>query len=224
MTVLEGRYGYLRAYSPRPEPARLVEGLGHEWLAADLIIKAYPCHVTSQAVVHALQRFKRDHPIDPHRVGRVQLSVNPHATEERHLDRAPKTLLGAQYSLPFTTAVALTRDLADPFVFDESVLGDPTVGDLARRIEIRADAERFGGAARSSAEVILEQAGKTHTLRGDGFPGSAAQPLDLDGAADKLRRYAEPLVGAGRVEELVGLVRDLERLDDVGRLAQLIRA
>src|SRR5919202_4897506 len=35
-TVLEGRYGYLQAYSPRSQPERLVAGLGREWLASEL--------------------------------------------------------------------------------------------------------------------------------------------------------------------------------------------
>ena len=223
-TVLEGRYGYLQAYSPRPRPERLAADLGREWLSAGLILKAYPCHVTGQAVAHALQQFKRDRTFDARAVGPVTVSVNPHATEDRHLDRAPATLLGAQYSLPFTTAVAVLRDLSNPFVLDEATLADGAIRELAERIVVRGDEERFGAAGAASAEVVLELDGQSHTLVCEGFPGSPARPLDFDGGADKLRRYAEPLVGAERVQELVGTVRDLERLDDVARLAELIRA
>src|SRR5207248_1736076 len=79
-TVLEGRYGYLQAYSPRPRPEQLVAGLGREWLAADLVLKAYPCHITGQAVVHAIQQFKQGRGLDPRAIGRVALTVGPHAT------------------------------------------------------------------------------------------------------------------------------------------------
>jgi hypothetical protein len=54
------------------------------------------------------------------------------------------------------------------------------------------------------------------------FPGSSAQPLDFSAAAEKLRRYAGPLVGEQRVAHLVELVETVEQLDDVGRLAAAI--
>ncbi len=45
-------------------------------------------------------------------------------------------VLGGQYSLPFTAAVALTRDMSNPLVYDAGAVADPVVRDLARRIEL----------------------------------------------------------------------------------------
>jgi 2-methylcitrate dehydratase PrpD len=213
-TVLEGRYGYLQAYSPSPQPERLVAGLGHEWLAADLTIKAYPCHATSQGVVHAIQEFSQAHPFEARRIRRVRLLVDHHATEARYLDREPLTMLGAQYSLPFTVAVALTHGLSNPHGFDARVLEDPVIRDLAQRIEIEAHD--------TTQEVIIELPDGTHRLPAATFPGSTAHPLDFDGAANKLQRYAGPLVGDTRVARLVDLVARLDQLDDIRPLAQSI--
>lgn len=58
-TVFEGRHGYLNAVSPSPQPAKLTDGLGDEWISSDLAIKAYPCHLTGQAIVHAIQELKQ---------------------------------------------------------------------------------------------------------------------------------------------------------------------
>jgi 2-methylcitrate dehydratase PrpD len=175
-------------------------------------------------VVHAIQRFKRGRRLDPRAIGRVALIVGPQATEQRHLDRQPTSLLGAQYSLPYTSAVALTRDLADPLAFADETLTDPAIRALAGRIEVRADEHRFGGAWQPAGEVVVELDGASHALIAESFPGSAAQPLDFEGAADKLRRFAVPIASEQRVDRLIELVRDLDQLDDVGRLAGLIRA
>jgi hypothetical protein len=41
--------------------------------------------------------------------------------EERHTVRTPENIMGGQYSLPFTTAVALTRDLSNPLAYNDAV-------------------------------------------------------------------------------------------------------
>jgi 2-methylcitrate dehydratase PrpD len=215
-TILEGRYGYLQAYSPHPRPERLIDGLGRDWLAAELTIKAYPCHSTSQAVVDAIQRLKRREPFDPRAIRGVTLRVDPHVFEPRYLDREPRTLLGAQYSLVFIAAVALVRDLSDPYRFDDGVLADPMIRDLARRVTIESSV--------SASEVLLELPDRRRRLAAVDFPGSPTQPLDVPGAADKLRRYAAPLIGEACVAQLVDVVGRLDELDDVAPLAAAIAA
>jgi 2-methylcitrate dehydratase PrpD len=210
-TVLEGRYGYLQAYSPAPQPELLVAGLGQRWLAGELTIKAYACHSTSQAVVEAIQHLK---PLDPSAIGRVVVQLDAEV-EARYLDPQPTTPLGAQYSLPFTTAVALVRDLSDPYAFDEQLLSDPTVRELARRVQVEH-------AAAPPRVVVQTTDGREQTHAAVDFPGLPSRPLDVDGAVDKLRRYAGPVVGEARTAELVELVGRLERLEDVRPLAEAI--
>src|SRR2546427_4399202 len=135
-TVLEGRYGYFNAFSTPPKTEKLVEGLGIEWAIEPPSLKSYATHVTQQAVVAAIQEFKRGHPLDPKAITRVVIRGAPRIMEERHTERAPRDVLGGQYSLPFTTAVALTRDMANPLVYNAEAVADPIVRDLARRIEL----------------------------------------------------------------------------------------
>ena len=223
-TVLEGRYGYLNAYSSQPRPENLLDGIGSRWLLEELIIKAYPCHVTGQAIVHAIQQFKRRHAIRPADVGGVVVKGGPEIAADRFQGRDPGTVLGAQYSLPFTVAVALTRDMSDPLVINEDTLRDPVVRELAKRIEVKPDPERFESerAAAPAAEVHLELDGESHILTSAGFPGSLDQPLDYDGVSDKFGRYATPVIGARRANRIVGMVRDLDGLGDITQLTRLI--
>ncbi len=111
-TVLEGRSGYFNAFSTSPRIEKLLEGLGTDWAIEPPCLKSYATHVTHQAVVDAIQRFKSEHPLDPGTITRVAIRGAPRIMEERHSARAPHDVLGGQYSLPFTTAVVLTRDLS----------------------------------------------------------------------------------------------------------------
>jgi 2-methylcitrate dehydratase PrpD len=213
-TVLEGRHGYLQAYSPSPRPELLLADLGRSWLTMRVTPKAYPCHSTHQAVVHAIQQRKLAHPFAAESVGGVHLRVAARAADARFLERKPRTLLAAQYSLPFACATALVRDLFNPYAFDESALADATILQLAARVEVEATT--------ADQEVILQLDGQRHVLPATDYPGSVEHPLDFAAAVDKLRRYASPLIGDARVGHIANLVRHLEALDDIQPLAHAV--
>src|SRR5207245_4446310 len=165
-TVLEGRSGYFNAFSTSPRFEKLLEGLGTDWAIEPPCLKSYATHVTHQAGVDAIQRFKGERPLDPGTITRVVIRGAPRIMEERHTARAPHDVLGGQYSLPFTTAVALTRDLSNPLVYDDAAVRDPLVRDLARRIELHpVEDARHETPGFWPAEILVECAGQRHTLR-----------------------------------------------------------
>ena len=64
--IIEGRFGYYNAFSlPGADLGKLTGGLGSSWFVQPPSHKSYALHATQQAVVHAIQEFKREHPIDP---------------------------------------------------------------------------------------------------------------------------------------------------------------
>jgi 2-methylcitrate dehydratase PrpD len=221
-TVLEGRSGYFTAFSTPPKLHRLVDGLGIEWAIEPPSLKSYATHVTQQAVVQAIQELKRDHPLDPRAVTRVVVTGAPRIMEARHAGREPEDVLGGQYSLPFTIAVALTRDMADPLVYDLEAVRDPIVRDLARRIELVPDA----GAAHETpgfwpAEIVVECGGRHHAVRTRPHKGSPANPFTWEEAGEKFRRYTASILDAPRIEAIVGAVDGLEHMPDVSGLVRI---
>jgi 2-methylcitrate dehydratase PrpD len=142
--------------------------------------------------------------------------------EDRHTVRAPRSIMGGQYSLPFTTAVALTRDLSNPLVYDEAVLSDAVVLDLAQHIElITFDAE--AGQA-TTAEVILELDGQTYTLPTSPPKGSPRNPFTWDDVCEKFSRYAGQVIEKERLPAIIDAVKDLETISDMADLAKAISA
>ena len=159
-TVLDGEHGFLTVYSPAPRPELLTQGLGDDWALLGITIKAYPCHVSSHAVVEGVNRLRREQPFDVADVDTVRVTGNPWMMEPRFLHRSPDTLMGAQYSLPFTLSVALARGLDDPRAMSDDVLADPQVRALAERIELGEDGSRFSRSGGPSAELSVTVKGR----------------------------------------------------------------
>jgi 2-methylcitrate dehydratase PrpD len=221
-TVLEGRYGYYNAFSLPPKLERLLDGLGTTWAIQPPSLKSYPTHVTHQAVVQAIQELKQKHPIDPQAITRVVIRGDPHIMDERHAVREPETVMGGQYSLPFTTAVALTRDLSNPLVYNDEAVRDPVVRDLAKRIEmIPVEAPAHAGLGVYPAEVLLECDGQSYTLPTRPHKGSPRNPFIWDEICEKFRRFTASIISAKRADGIIAAVGQLEQVADMAEVSRL---
>lgn len=222
-TVLEGRYGYFNAFSTPPRMEKLLAGLGTEWAIEPPWLKSYATHVTHQAVVEAIQGLKREHPLDPGKITRVVIRGVARIMEERHAARAPRDVLGGQYSLPFTTAIALTRDMSNPLVYNDAAVADPLVRDLAQRIELEPLAETLHETHGVwPAEILIEHAGQRHTLSTRPYKGSPPNPFTWDEMVEKFRRYTAPVIETARATAIVAAVGGLGRVTDMADVARLV--
>jgi len=222
-TVLEGRYGYYNAFSLPPRLDRLLDGLGERWAIQPPSLKSYPTHVTHQAVVQAIQELKQAHPFDPRAITRLVIRGDPHIMDERHAVRQPETVMGGQYSLPFTAAVALTRDLSNPLVYNDETVWDPVVRELALRVELVP--EEGSGHAEPGvypAEVRIECGGQAYTLATKPHKGSPRDPFTWEDVCDKFRRFTEPIIGSRQAEAIVEAVAALEQVADMAEIARLL--
>ncbi|MFC1988136.1 hypothetical protein ACFLVH_06350, partial [Chloroflexota bacterium] len=178
-----------------------------------------------QAVVQGIQEFKKENPIDPKAITRGVVVANPRVVEERYLSLEPTSIMGGQYSLPFNVAVAFSRDLSNPLAYNEETLWDPVVRELAKKVEARGDAGRFGRfSGDPGAEVVIEVAGERHIIHVQDFKGSLRLPLNFDETCEKFQRYIHTMVEKTRGDKMQELVRDLDQLSDMAQLARLIRA
>jgi 2-methylcitrate dehydratase PrpD len=219
-TVLEGRYGYYNAFSLPPKLDRLLDGLGAAWAIQPPSLKSYPTHVTHQSVVQLIQDFKREHPIDPHTITRVVIRGDPHIMDERHAVRAPETVMGGQYSLPFTAAVALTRDLSNPLVYNDEAVRDPLVRAIAKRVELIPVEETTPTAPGVySAEVRIECDGRSYTLSTKPHKGSQRNPFTWEEICQKFRRFTAAIISSKQADGIIEAVGHLEQVDDMAKVA-----
>jgi 2-methylcitrate dehydratase PrpD len=216
--IIEGRFGFFNAFSlPGADLSQLTEGLGSRWVVQPPAHKSYALHATQQSVVHAIQTFKRDRGLDPSTLGRVAVTGSEAMMEGRHAMREPKTVMGGQYSLPFTVAVSILRDLSNPLNYDEAAIHDPAIRSLALRVElIHADAQTF------NPEVLIEVDGVSHTLPTTPYKGSPTNQFGFDDMCEKFARYAGQVLTPAQVDDVIEVVLKLEDVPDMAQLASRI--
>ncbi len=222
-TVLEGERGFLRVYSPTPKPDLLVRELGHRYELMGMTVKAYACHVSFHSVIDGLSRLRQEHGFEPDEVRDVTVVGGERMMEPRFLDREPKSVLGAQYSLPFSVAIALCRDVRDPTVYDDTSLSDPSVRRLATRVKLASDGAAFGVPGKPMAKISVALGSETVTLQVADWKGAPTNPYTYNEMADKFRRYAAVCLPADRIEEIIERVGALEEGGDVSKLIRLLR-
>ncbi len=154
--LLEGKFGYLDVYTRDGDPRLLTARLGTSWESLNIWFKMFPCHVTAQTPVRAIQQLQRQHHFDPQDISKIVIEASEKVLSH-HADRTPHDVGTAQYSVPFSVALALFRDPADPQAFLDGPQQNPKILDLCKRIELRPyeGAMAIGHNARCRVEVML---------------------------------------------------------------------
>jgi 2-methylcitrate dehydratase PrpD len=219
VTVIEGRYGYFNAFSEPVDVSKLTDGLGKKWLIQPASHKAYATHVTHQAVVQAIQDLKREHAFDPKAITHVSIRGAHRILEDRHTVRDPMTVMGGQYSLPFTAAVALTRDMSNPLVYNDAAVNDPLVRSLAKNMELIVDEKLHD---LFPADVTVVCGDKTYKKTTTAHKGSPHNPMTWEDACEKFSRYTRTLIDGSQARAIMDAVAALDTQSDMARIAALV--
>jgi 2-methylcitrate dehydratase PrpD len=232
--TFDGIDGFLRVYlHDRCDRDALRERLGERYEFMQLSYKPYPCCRFNHTAIDAALALRASHAIRPERVRRVRVGLNHQAYEAvctpPEVRRAPRTVVDAQFSIPFTVAAALIDGAVKLGHFNPAALLRADVLALAGRVEpyVAADIERDWSRNISPARLHIEMHdGTTHSLQVDcplGHPSRPMSTADFDAkAVDCFRAAARPLREESPVQ-LRHLVERLESLDDVRALARVLQ-
>ncbi len=117
-------------------------------------------------------------------------------------NRAPASMIKAQFSLSWAVAAALVQGDLGPRAYAEAALGDPRLRRLEALVELKED-PAMTAAPRRAARVVIEVAGETLVESVAGVAGDPDRPMTEAEIIAKFRRFAAPSPGAARAEALV---------------------
>lgn len=214
--VLEGKFGLLNVFCRDADPVRLTKDLGSSWHVMKTKLKRYACHATAQVPVTLALDLKSRHGLSGEDVARITIAANE-KTLSHHAINEPKDMTMAQYSVPFSTALALYLDPTDPRVFSEKNINDPRIRALTRTTQVEL-LETSSGQTSSACRVTLHlKNGEEVSAEGSDFKGTPTMPLSR---AELLEKFLKLTAHRDRAkaEKLFAQLAEAEKVENFSEL------
>jgi len=224
--AIDSRFGLLEVFGGAgAQPEKMTRDTGQVWALRDVWFKVYPICGWIQSAVQLLVQLRGPQPLAPENVKSVQVGVSRYAAQNNG-EPAPVDTMGAQYSIPYCAAVALTGDPRDPACFLVDAVKEPATRKLAAKVEIVVDpAVEAVYPAKFGASVKLTLAdGSVRERTVLDCHGTPSDPCSHQEQVDKFRLLAGSRLPADAVSDLARLVNTVTSLSSVRELTSPLRA
>jgi 2-methylcitrate dehydratase PrpD len=190
MTVLEGQHGFYKAFAPSKPPdfARLLDGLGREWVMATIAFKPYACGTMTQPYIDCAIELARS----GIRADDIETIVCETAEgivhrlwEPLRQKQLPPNGYAAKFSTPYCIAAGFSDGKAGFEQFTDDRVHDPALRALAAKVSYVIDPKNpyptnFTGHIRAQLKN-----GQVREVRRPHMRGGAHEPLSADEIAAK---------------------------------------
>ena len=228
--VLQGPFGFYNAFEPNPDLEILTTDLGVRFLCTELSIKLYPaCRFNHEAIDLALD-MANENGLNPNEIEAITVRVPDqmytmccHPLEKK---RRPRTMVDAQFSLPYTVAAAIVR--GDVFIdeLSDQALKDSDILALAQRVTPVVDSGcQTDLVIGSTVMEIKTRSGQEFSKRISFPQGNPRNPVDMNGVVVKFKKCVKHSIQPfedDQIDEMVDSLCNIEQLEDVSKLAHLL--
>jgi 2-methylcitrate dehydratase PrpD len=221
---VEGKHGLLVGYTDRADAAKAVANLGSVYETMKIGVKPYPSCRYTHAAVEALIDMRRQHNLTPDRISNVRIGLHRNGitlTGDPATKRHPRSIVGGQFSMYFTGAIALDQGR---FGWDDySRLGDAALDALADRIDVVQDDRLEAGRMHPfGAHVSITSEGSTYERLIVDPPGEPSSFPDATAMRQKFLLLARPVLNE-HADKFADAIMSMERLGHISDATRLGR-
>lgn len=220
--IIEGDFGYAKTFAQTDDLSRITENLEQHFEVLDISIKLFPCCRMFHALIEAIAKCRTRAGFSADRVETIE-ALGPDNMIEGHLERRPRSTMAAQYSLPYTTAVAVLGDAANPDSFMEAAMMRDDVLALADKVTARIDPKLQALYPRKYAAQV-----RFHMTDGTVIEdtvldsrGTPAVPISRSDVEAKFRTLTSGLASTVRQQQIIAAVTSLGEAPDLSELLSL---
>jgi len=235
--IIEHPAGYCHETQGVLHPEELVKDLGEKWwLEEALTIKPYPMCGFSMAAADAVLKIVKENEIDPRKIKKVTVwcpltllasgtmfSAIPDLYERiKNRGETGYCWIPLLFDAKFPIAVGIVDGEITPRQYTYEKIFDPLVQELLKKIRIVGDIT-FDIALTErkfqSRVTITMEDGREFSEFTEQHRGAPDNPFDV---SEKFRIGASGVLGEKEQEEVIRLIREIEKLDNLKELTDLL--
>lgn len=221
---LEGRKGFLKAFTDHVDTDILLKGLGRDFRISACYVKLYPACRHTHAAIDAASTLRGSGLPSPSALEKIKVHVYPAAINLTGSIYTPKNEDEAKFSLAYTVATALTRGNFTLRDLDVAKSFDRQTRALVSKIEIISDpllesrADNIRGAR---VELVMKN-GTTRQVEVKLPRGEPEVPVTFEDIEAKMASCADTVFPEARLKAIAGTVKRLDGLKNISSLTRLL--
>ncbi|MBM4313623.1 MAG: MmgE/PrpD family protein [Deltaproteobacteria bacterium] len=221
---LEGRKGFIRAFTDHVDLDILLKDLGKDFRISACYVKLYPACRHTHAAIDAASNLRSGGLPSPALLEKVKVYVYPAAINLTGTIYEPKSEDEAKFSLAYTVATALTKGNFTLQDLDVARSFDPETRALVSKIEIVSDPlleSRAANIRGARVELVM----KNGTTRQDEVKlpkGEPEVPVTFEDIEVKMASCAASVFPKDRLEAIAKTIKKLDRLQNISSLTKML--
>jgi len=225
--ILEGENGFLRAYSDQTEPMKAISALGEPFEVMRTSIKPHACCRYMQSPIDGVLQIVRGNGLRAADIVRIAIGLLSAGygivAIPRQLKYNVKSMVDAQFSMPYGAAIAVIKGRAFLEEFFEENMSLPELAGLMNRVECSRDPEldKFYPRQWPAWVKIESSEGRTYSAKVMYPKGDPENPLSWDEVIEKFKNLTKPVLAGHEQDRIVGFVKVMENEADVSHLLEL---
>ncbi len=227
---LEGVQGYYKVYHGNCYSRDILVGeLGKRFESGNISIKPYPCCRGTHPTIDATLSLVREHDIPADQVAAIKIWGGKGTLGllalPLEVKAKPRNFVDSQFSLVWGCATAIVKKRVTLSSFTETAIKDREVLDVAAKISVEHDPKFDTGGLEPIYMEITMKDGTVYKKLMETATGSPEKPATFEECVSKFYgciEFSERPMPKENAEKIIGMVKDLEKLDDIRQLIDLM--
>jgi 2-methylcitrate dehydratase PrpD len=227
-SIIEGRDGFLHAYSNGAVPSKVLEGLGSGFQILRTSVKIHACCRYMHPPIDAVLKIVNENNLRPGQIKKITVGVlragAPLIAEPIESKYQPQSIVDAQFSMPFGAAAALLYGKAGLKEFQLSTIRSKPVREMMRKVACIADPElerTFPKQWRASAEILTEDE-KRYSATVEYPKGDPENPLSWEEMKERFHDLTGQIMKKEQRLKIIAGVEKLDGIEDIRKWASLL--
>lgn len=227
-TIIEGKFGFLHAYSSRSSPDKILKDWGRPYEIMKTSIKPHACCRYKQGPIDGILKIMREQGLRAADIEKVTVGILktgfPIIAQPEELKYNPRSVVDAQFSMPFGAAAAILYGKATLDEYSPANINSSRVKQMMAKIICveNPELEKEFPKKWPASVTLLTKDGQEHSVKIEYPKGDPENPLTWNELIDKFKNLTRPVFSAAKQDVIIKRVRSLEQEKDLISFSMLL--